>query len=224
VFTPHTDSMALGYVELDVALAARDRGQGFCPAQLRVLTWDRSAGVTHTELSHAAPAPLTLQVMPGIVAVTSYGGGLLNAYCFGGRLAAHAVAGAVLCELTSPAPILNLSEEGLDLAENAVLHVADALEAALATERAARNADQEVELEADLAQVDPRHLYAAGLILAQKSLAMLPEIIRTEHYWDEYAILSRAIEEARLADWWPDAYSIPAIIGRSQNGAAPTHP
>lgn len=205
LFTPFTDSMALGYAALDVALTEHGRAEGFCPAQIRLQIWDGEA-ISRTDVSHLTPGPATQQVMPGMVTVVGHNGAMLNLYTFGATLTSRTGGNSgdvTLCRLTSPAPILNLSEEGLDSAESAVLRVVDGFEAALATERAAHNADQELDFDARLAQADPRRLYAVALTLAQHSFATLPELLRTEHYWDEYAILNRAVDEASRADWWP---------------------
>ena len=45
------------------------------------------------------------------------------------------------CRLTSPAPIFNLSEEGLDWSENGILRVVDGLESEIATLRAQIGSD-----------------------------------------------------------------------------------
>ena len=63
-----------------------------------------------------------------------------------------------------------------------------------------------------LARTDPRLLYAAGLDLAYRSFQALPEVLRTEHYWDEYSTLVRAHQEAKQSDWWPADPSLPAVL------------
>ncbi len=151
------------------------------------------------------------QVMPGMVSVASHNGAALNLYTFGATLTSRESGDVTLCRLTSPAPILNLSEVGLDAAESAVLRVVDGFEAALATERAVHENDRAETFDERLARADPRRLYAAALAMAQQSFAALPEVLRTERYWDEYAVLNRAVEEASHTDWWPSDPSLTAV-------------
>jgi hypothetical protein len=115
--------------------------------------------------------------------------------------------------LTSPAPILNLSEEGLDWSENGVLRVVDAFESEIATMRAQYDNAAKAGFDQKLAAADPRLLYAVGLTLAYRAFQSLPEVLRTERYWDEYGVLVRAMEEGKQATWWPADASLLAVLG-----------
>jgi hypothetical protein len=161
-------------------------------------------------------------VAPGFVTVSSHDGdGELEAYCFGGSLTYHPYRGAVKCSLTSPAPILNLSEEGLDWSENGVLRVVDGLESEIATVRAQYDNAAKVGFDQELAAADPRLLYAVGLTRAYRAFQSLPEVLRTERYWDEYGVLARAMEEGRQAAWWPADASLLAVLGHVPGNDAP---
>jgi hypothetical protein len=149
------------------------------------------------------------------VTVEGTNGSGLQAYCFGGNLAYRQAGNKVACRLTSPAPILNLSELGLDLSENSILRVVDGLESEIATMRAQVNENQELTFDERLARTDPRLLYAVGLDLAYRSFQALPEVLRTEHYWDEYNLLARALQEVRQSTWWPEDASLAAVLGKT---------
>jgi len=237
VFSPFAEGFSIGYAQLDVFVTDADDVEGFAPAELVLSTWDDLEPVDDPDLGGGDSAPaaaivrtaifahtaagiqgdVTHRVAPGFVMVQGKSGGELSAYCFGGRLAYRQEStgiGLVLaCRLTSPAPILNLSEEGLDWPENGILRVVDDLESEIATLRAQIGDDAENTFDRRLARTDPRLLYAAGLDRAYRSFQALPEALRTEHYWDEYSTLARAHQEAKQADWWPADPSLPGVLG-----------
>lgn len=221
IFYPFEHGFSLGYAQLDVYLGEGGKQEGFVPAEVHVCTWDNGgvfdggAGMGRTTITAHASGEATHFVAPGFITVTGRNGdGELEVYCFGGRLTCRLEQGAVLCRLTSSAPIFNLSEEGLDWSENSVLRVVDGLESEIAGLRAQFDDAAEIAFDLRLAQTDPRLLYVAGLELAYRSFQALPEVLRTEHYWDEYGILVRALEEAKQAAWWPADRSLAAVLGR----------
>ncbi len=247
---------SLGYAGLDVFLVAAGQDEGFAPAELIVPAWSQNGGgsggsgsnggITKLTLTAHWPGSEEIHVAPGIVTIRSHssgdhggnhGGGEQHAYCFGGSLTCRRTNGRLHCRIASPAPILNLSEEGMDWSENVVLRVVDSIESDIAACRAqfggqahggaagatggatgagagaAKSpADGEAAFDARLQRTDPRLLYAVGLTLAQRSFAMLPELLRSEHYWDEHAVLTRAVQEAQQSDWWPSDPSLPAVL------------
>jgi hypothetical protein len=208
----------LGPVD-DPDLGGNDPASG--AAIMRTAIFAHTAAGVQGDVSH--------RVAPGFVTVQGKSGGELSAYCFGGHLVYRqegtgsgpessratgpGMRTLLACRLTSPAPIFNLSEEGLGWSENGILGIVDGLESEFATLRAQIGTDRENTFEQCLARADPRLLYAAGLDLAYRSFQALPEVLRTEHYWDEYSTLSRAHEEAKQSDWWPADPSLPAILG-----------
>jgi hypothetical protein len=209
---------------LEVFLGQPGTAEGFVPSQLIVCTWDSGgvldggSGMGRATLAAHTAVPAggegTHQVAPGFVTVEGHDGGELQAYCFGGLLTYRQRGAMVACRLTSTAPILNLSEEGLDWSENGILRVVDGLESEIAALRAQFDARAETTFDLLLSRTDPRLLYAAGLDLAHRSFQTLPEVLRTEHYWDEYGVLVRALREARQAAWWPADASLPAVLGK----------
>lgn len=230
VFHPFLDSFSIGYAQLDIFLGDSDRAEGFVPSQVIVHTLADSgpagepdSGVVMSRTTIAAhtvvPADddAVTQVAPGFVTVDGKNGSELQVYCFGGSLAYRQAGDAVACRLTSSAPILNLSEEGLDWSENGILRVVDGLESEIATMRAQVEGAQELTFDQRLAHTEPRLLYAVGLDLAHRSFQALPEVLRTEHYWDEYSVLVRALQEARQSDWWPADPSLSAVLGKGSS-------
>jgi hypothetical protein len=225
VFSPFPDPFSLGYAQLDVFLGQPGTAEGFVPSQLIVCTWDnggvlnggsgmgRAAIAAHTSVPSAGEG--AYQVAPSFVTVEGIDGGELEAYCFGGVLTYRRRGAMIACRLTSPAPILNLSEEGLNWSENGILRVVDGLESEIATLRAQFAARAETTFDLLLARTDPRLLYAVGLNSAHHSFQTLPEGLRTEHYWDEYGVLGRALQEVRHTPWWPEDASLGAVLGKS---------
>lgn len=240
VFYPFAEGFSIGYSQLDVFVVDADGAEGFVPMELALSTWDDLGPVDDPDLGGGDAAAATImrtaifahtvagvqgdvthRVAPGFVTVQSKGGGELSAYCFGGKLAYRqegtrtgpGIRTVLACHLTSPAPIFNLSEEGLDWSENGILRIVDGLESEIASLRAQLSTDTGNAFDLRLARTDPRLLYAAGLDLAYRSFQALPEVLRTEHYWDEYSTLVRAHEEAMRSDWWPVDPSLPAVLG-----------
>ena len=216
-FLPNMQSDALGYGGVDIALVDQDEASGFAPAKILFHGVDTMGAVCDMRLSILwSGAPLQ-RVAPGLVIVQTHDGDELTIYCFGGELACRHVGTRIMCHLGSAAPIFNLSEEGFDSDENAVLSVVDNLEGEFAEQRARYTDAEEVIFAQRLANADPRHLYAVGLMLAHHAFKTLPEILHSEHYWEEYGELARALAAAKKADWWPPAPTLDAIL------ATPSH-
>ena len=214
IFHAFPSGSSLGYAQLDVFLAPPGLDEGFAPAQLALSAWERYTGDGPSKLLLTAhwAGPEQVHAAPGIVTVTSYGGGAQAAYCFGGLLHCRRGGSRLECRLTSSAPILNVGEEGMDWSENVVLRVVDSIESEIAAARARHNGEAEPAFEDRLARTDPRLLYAVGLRLAHQSFDRLPELLRTEHYWDEHNILTRALHEAQEAGWWPSDPSLAGVL------------
>jgi hypothetical protein len=211
-FIPYENSAALGYAGVDIVLVDPDDASGFAPAKLAFPGVNALGEVSAMEVSEHGSVESPLRVAPGFFMVESYDGDALVAYCFGGELACRAGDKQIACHLDSAAPILNLSEEGFDSDENAVLSVVDNLEGEFAEQRA-RYSDAEKAIFAQrLANSDPRHLYAIGMVRARHAFKAVPEAMRTEHYWDEYGELTRALQEAEQAGWWPPTPTLDAIL------------
>ena len=233
VFHPFAEGFSIGYAELEVFVSDSDDSEGFVPVELVVSTWADSDLIGDSDLGGSDPpsasigrttifahtdagvaGDVTHRVAPGFMTVQDKSGGELSAYCFGGSLVYRQVGKGLACRLTSPAPIFNLSEEGLDWSENSILRIVDGLESEIATLRAQIDGDSGTVFDQRLARTDPHLLYAAGLDLAYRSFQALPEVLRTEHYWDEYSILVRAHEEAMQSDWWPPDPSLAAVLSK----------
>jgi hypothetical protein len=199
---------------LDVFLVDGSHHGGFAPVQLTLSIWDRSAGggIVRLALTFHSPLPAEIRVAPGMVNIRGHKDSEQDAYCFGGNLACERAGDRLRCRLTSSAPILNLGEEGMDWPENVVLRVVDSIESDIATCHAQYQGEEEAAFDERLARTDPRLLYAVGLTRAQRSFSMLPDIMRTEHYWDEHTVLARALREAEQSDWWPSDPSLPAVL------------
>ncbi len=217
---------SLGYAELEVFLSAARVGVGFVPAHLVLCVWTNGGGrnqalsLNKLTITPHAVSSADYAVAPGFITIAGHGGSEVQVYCFGGALACRKQDDLLVCRLISPAPLLNLSEEGLEWSENAVMHVVDGLESEIATYRARYGEAEEAAFDRRLAATDPRLLYAVGLALAQHSFAVRPELLRTEHYWDEHSSLMRAIEGARLAGWWPAEATLPAVLASEPTAGA----
>jgi hypothetical protein len=216
VFHAFQAGASLGYAAVDLFLVAAGLDDGFATAQLILPIWESDDSASRVTLTEQWSGAGELHVAPGIVTIRSYGGGEQSAYCFGGALTCvRSQPGRLHCKLTSPAPILNLGEEGMDWAENVVLRVVDGIESELAAARADGHLHSAVAFNARLAHTDPRLLYAVGLVKAQHSFAMLPDILRTENYWVEHNTLTHALHEAQDSGWWPSEATLSAVLGQA---------
>lgn len=219
IFHSYPSGASLGYVQLDVFLVPAGADEGFAAAQLILSAWENngSSGISKLVLTVQWPGADTVHVAPGLVTIASHGGGEQAAFCFGGTLHCEHAPNCLTCRLTSSAPILNLGEEGIDWSENVVLRVVDGLESEIAacrarTNGAVVNGAHAGSFDQRLAHTDPRLLYAVGLTLAEHSFSMLPDIMRTEHYWEEHNVLTRALHEAQTSEWWPADVSLAAVL------------
>jgi hypothetical protein len=223
-FLPFENSNALGYAGVDIVLVEHDDAAGFAPAKLIFPGVNALGDVSAMEVSVRASEEPLLRVAPGFFFVQSHDGDKLAIYCFGGELACHNGGRLMTCHLSSAAPIFNLSEEGFDSDENAVLSVVDNLEGEFAEQRARYTDAEEVIFAQRLANTDPRFLYAVGMALAHRSFKAVPEVMRTEHYWDEYSELNRALQEAETADWWPPVPTLDAVLSSPSTINPPGEP
>lgn len=213
-FLPRATGEAFGYGGLRVFFPTRTSA-GLIAAQMTFRTVDDDGTVKLAQVSPQWVGPPTMSAAPGIVAVHSQNGHQLDAYCFGGNVQFKPGEIAV-CELTSAAPILNLSEEGLASPENAALTIVDSLEAAIAGESTHYQGAAEATFMLRLARIDPQQLYAVALTLAHEELKSLPEMVRSEHYWDEYGRVKREIESGEQQSWWPQDPTLAGVLGDVQ--------
>jgi hypothetical protein len=211
-FTAFESGAKLGYAGVMIVLVEPDEASGFAPARIILRCVDASGDVRDTEVSADWRSDPVLRVAPGFITVQSHGAGELEIYCFGGELACDNDGKRTICHLKSAAPIFNLSEEGFDSDQNAVLSVVDNLEGEFAEQRARYTDTEEMIFARRLANTDPRSLVAVGLVLARQSFKDVPEALRTEDYWDEYRELTRALEEAEQAGWWPPNPTLDAVL------------
>jgi len=223
-FLPHAHGDALGYAGVDIFLVDPEEASGFAPAKVIVHAVDAMGDVGAIAVALPWHDEPLLHVAPGPITVQSHDGDELAIYCFGGQLACRNDGARMICHLASAAPIFNLSEEGFDSDANALLSVVDNLEGEFAEQRARYTDAEEIVFAQGLAAADPRQLYAVGMTLAHHTFKTLPEILRTESYWDQYSVLARALQEAETNDWWPPVPTLDAVLGTPSRDNLPGEP
>jgi len=184
---PPTHPGSPGYSGLLVAIRKRPTGEHFDPQTLILPLYDGEE-ITWRRLSMLTPASEVEHICPGRLILADRLGKRLEFFTFGGTLKVITEPDAVLCAITSPAPILELVEEQETVAD----WLAAEAEAIWARTRS-KWGIQDDEFERRLAQTSPLSLYTSTLhsVLShwkqgpglEQTHALLGEALAKERHW-----------------------------------------
>ena len=176
-------------------------GVHFDPERALVPTVGRHHEIEETSIHHPWHGRNELQVCVGRITLLDRRHKEVEAFSFGGTLTLTAEDDRTACLLTSPAPIFDLVNP-LD----ALTNVISGIEAAIAMQRA--HWPHDYVFAEHLTAVDPKTLYAGGLLSQQAELKAIPETAHTPDIRAQHHMINEMIAAAKRANLL-DAHSRP---------------
>ena len=165
-FHPPDEAHAIGHPQLDVVIRAAPTGEHFDPESfLCSVAADDSVAALH--VVHPWTQEVAYRVCVGEVIIEDARHAQVKAFTFGGTLHIDADARRVLCQLASPAPLLEHARQIPSLSEQLIEEV----QILFAERRAAR---EDEAFDRQLAVVDPLQLYHACLMALREKFANFP--------------------------------------------------
>jgi hypothetical protein len=165
-FHPSTEAHAIGAVQLDVVIRPAPTGDHIDPqaVECHVADDDRS---TRLHITHPWTQEMTYRVCSGEIDIEGMRHEHVKAFTFGGTLRIDSFSQRTLCQITSPAPLL----EHTKLTSSAAEQLIEEVQILFAERRAAQDDD---DFARKLAAVDPLQLYQACLVALNEKFAHFP--------------------------------------------------
>ncbi len=165
-FHPPTDAHSLGAAQLDVVIRPAPTGEHVDPKSLecQVADGDRSVRL---HLTHPWAQETLYRVCAGEIDLEGMRHEHVSAFTFGGTLQIDSSAQRTLCQILSPAPLLEHARHAPSLAEQLIEQV----QILFAERRAVQDHD---DFARRLAAVDPLQLYQACLSALNEKFAHFP--------------------------------------------------
>ncbi len=170
VFTPPPRPHSAGHPRLIIRLRRTPTGRHFDPEQVLIPVYLTTGSGDPMRITHPWQGPEACPVSPGRVILRDRNGKTAEAFTFGGNLKITSGEAETICDLTSPAPILNITDSR-SLAE----FLAEEVEILLAGLYGAWGEQREA-LEERLAATDPQELYRACLNSLSEKLKHFPVV------------------------------------------------
>ncbi|NTU63778.1 MAG: hypothetical protein HGB05_10350 [Chloroflexi bacterium] len=165
-FHPPTVEHSLGYPQLDVVIRPTPTGEHFDPELLTCLI-ATAGGPTKLHVTHAWTQETAYRVCAGEIDIEDVRHEHVKAFTFGGDLRIDSDAQRTVCQLTSPAPLLEHARQTLSLEE----HLIEEVYILFAERRAVQDDDV---FDRRLAAADPLLLYRACLAALSAKFAHFP--------------------------------------------------
>jgi hypothetical protein len=165
-FHPPQEAHAIGYSQLDVVIRPAPTGEHFDPRSLTCLT-ATDGGSTRLRVFHPWTHETTYRVCAGEIDLDDAREEHVKAFTFGGTLRVDSYAGRTLCQIVSPAPLLEHARQASSLPERLIEEV----QILFAERRAAQDDDA---FDRRLAAADPLQLYRACLVALDEKFASYP--------------------------------------------------
>ncbi len=165
-FHPPVSEHDLGHPQLDVVIRSTPTGEHFDPESFTCLV-TMASGIAQLHVTHPWIQETTYRVCAGELVIEDARHEQVKAFTFGGALQIDSDVRRTICQLTSPAPLLEHSRRALSLEEHLIEEVA-----ILFAQRRATQDDETFERR--LAAVDPSALYQACLNALSEKFADFP--------------------------------------------------
>jgi hypothetical protein len=165
-FHPPTTEHDLGYPQLDVVIRPAPTGEHFDPESFTCLAATAN-GSTRLRVAHPWTQENSYRICAGEIAIEDARSEQVKAFTFGGTLQIDSDERRTICQLTSPAPLLEHSRRALSLEEHLIEEVA----ILFAQRRAAQDDDA---FDRKLAAADPLQLYHACLVALNEKFTHFP--------------------------------------------------
>jgi hypothetical protein len=165
-FHPPTAEHSLGYPQLDVVIRPTPTGEHFDPESLICLTGIAS-GSTKLRVVHPWTQDTVYRVCASEIDIEDVRGEHVKAFTFGGDLRIDSDARRTVCQIVSPAPLLEHARQTLSLEE----HLIEEVVILFAQRRAVWDDDV---FDRRLAAADPVQLYHACLVALNEKFTHFP--------------------------------------------------
>lgn len=165
-FHPAVDPHGIGHPQLDVVIRPTPTREHYDPESFTCLI-ATTGGTAPLHVPHPWNQETTYRVCAGEIVIEDARHEQVKAFTFGGTLRIDSDARRTICQLTSPAPLLERSRQTLSLEE----HLLEEVAILFAQRRAAQDDDV---FERRLAAADPLQLYHACLVALNEKFAHFP--------------------------------------------------
>jgi hypothetical protein len=165
-FHPPTAEHVLGYPQLDVVIRPAPTGEHFDPEAVTCLIATAS-GSAKLRVTHPWTQDTAYRVCAGEIDIEDARQQHVKAFTFGGELHINSDTRRTVCQIISPAPLLEHARQTLSLEE----HFIEEVLILFAERRAAQDEDV---FERKLAAADPSQLYHACLVALNEKFAHFP--------------------------------------------------
>jgi hypothetical protein len=177
-FHPPTVEHVLGYPQLDVVLRPVPTCEHFDPESVTCLT-AAASGSIKLHVVHPWTHDPTYRVCAGEIDIADARGQHVTAFTFGGDLRVDSDARRTVCQIASPAPLLEHTQRTLSLEE----HLIEEVQILFAERRA--TLDEDI-FERRLAAADPVCLYHACLAALVEKFAHFPATVDEHRHFKQF--------------------------------------
>ncbi len=165
-FHPPLETNAIGHLQLDVVIHPAPTGEHFDPESL-LCPIATDSGVSRLHVTHPWTQETAYRVSAGEIIIEDARHAQVKAFTFGGALRIDADSRRILCQVVSPAPLLEHARQTSSLPEQLIEEV----QILFAERRAAR---EDEAFDRQFATVDPLQLYHACLVALDEKFAHFP--------------------------------------------------
>ena len=165
-FHPPTAEHTLGYPQLDVVIRPAPTGEHFDPESVTCLVAS-AGGASKLHVAHPWTQDNVYRVCAGEIDIEDVRQEHVKAFTFGGELRIDSDARRTVCQIISPAPLLEHARHQVSLEE----HLIEEVLILFAQRRAVQDDDV---FDRRLAAVDPLQLYRACLVALDEKFAYFP--------------------------------------------------
>ena len=166
-FHPPDNDQLIGHPQLDVVIRTTPTHEHFDPESVTCLVISAS-GPSKLHITHPWTQDLVYRVCAGEIDIEDVRHEHVKAFTFGGELRLDSDAWRTVCQIVSPAPLLEHARQTLSLEEHLIEEVI-----ILFAERRAAQKDDDV-FDRRLASADPSQLYHACLVALDEKFADFP--------------------------------------------------
>jgi hypothetical protein len=191
-FHPPLEAHAIGYSQLDVVIRPAPTGEHFDPESVacHIATDGRSIRL---HVVHPWTQETTYRVCPGEIDIEGMRHEHVTAFTFGGALRIDSDSRRSLCQIVSPAPLLEHAPQTPTLSEQVIEEV----QILIAERRAAHNEDDAFDRQ--LATADPLQLYHACLVALNEKFAHFPTTGNAQRHFKQFLLeATRSLQDEIL--------------------------
>ncbi len=177
-FHPPADAHAVGASQLDVVIHTAPTGEHFDPEScLCPIVTD--SGVSKLHIAHPWTQETAYRLCVGEIIIEDARHAQVKAFTFGGELRLDVDSRRILCQLASPAPLLQHARQTSSLEEQLIEEV----QILFAERRAAR---EDEAFDRQLAAVDPLQLYHACLVSLNEKFSNFPATDNVHRHFKQF--------------------------------------